>query len=140
MKTLFKKHKSGFTIIELVVVIAIIGILVLLATPRFLGYTQNAQLTRIWHDIKASENYSDEVLINNDNKIPDHWAPVGNDKLNQIAVDKKLYDVKGIVANYERYVENCKATVGYARTQAEADKFNNSSITKIPNTLFFVVK
>ena len=32
------------------------------------------------------------------------------------------------------------ATVGYAKTQTIADKFNDSSVTNIPSTLFFIVK
>ena len=36
--------------------------------------------------------------------------------------------------------EYCAATTGYARTQTDADKFNNTSQTKIPNSLHFEVK
>lgn len=32
------------------------------------------------------------------------------------------------------------ATIGYAKTQAIADKFNDSTVTGIPSTLFFIVK
>ena len=35
---------------------------------------------------------------------------------------------------------NAKATVGYAKTQVIADKFNDSSVTNIPSTLKFTVK
>ena len=34
------KNKKAFTLIELIVTIADIGILVLLASPRFFGHTQ----------------------------------------------------------------------------------------------------
>jgi len=32
------------------------------------------------------------------------------------------------------------ATTGYARTQEDADKFNDASVTDIPSTLTFIVK
>lgn len=48
-------NKKGFTIIELLTVIAILGILVLLAAPKFLGYTEQAKLAQIKNDVKSHE-------------------------------------------------------------------------------------
>lgn len=39
----FKKNQKGFTLIELVVVIAILGILAMLAIPKFTGTLSNAK-------------------------------------------------------------------------------------------------
>jgi len=59
------KNKKGFTLIELVVVMAIIGILVLLAMPKFMGNTQQARLTQIKSDTKQVENASERYYIDN---------------------------------------------------------------------------
>ena len=49
-------NKKGFTLIELIVVMAILAILVLLASPRFLGYTKDAKVTAMQQDAKVLSN------------------------------------------------------------------------------------
>ncbi|NMA86823.1 MAG: type II secretion system protein [Tissierellia bacterium] len=60
---MLKRNKKGFTLIELIVVMAIIGILVMLAMPKFMGYTEKAKLTKIQNDIKVAENKVEELLV-----------------------------------------------------------------------------
>lgn len=74
-----KLNQKGFTIIELLVVISIIGILVLLATPRFLNYINDARVSTMQADIKVLSNSA--TLYNIDN--PDSW-PVKVDDSDQI--------------------------------------------------------
>lgn len=56
MQKTLRKNRKGFTLIELIVVIAIIGILVLLATPRFINYTQDAKVAAMQADAKVLSN------------------------------------------------------------------------------------
>ncbi len=44
MKMLRKKRKGGFTLIELIVVIAILGIIALIAIPRFAGIQEQSRI------------------------------------------------------------------------------------------------
>ncbi len=58
----FIKNRKGFTLVELVVVIAILGILAGLAIPRFMSATETARGARIIADMRTLE--SAETLYN----------------------------------------------------------------------------
>jgi len=51
-----KSVQSGFTLIEIMVVVIIIGILVAMVAPNVLGKIDQAQVTRVHSDLKAVEN------------------------------------------------------------------------------------
>lgn len=84
-------NDKGFTINELVVVIAIIGILFLLVIPKFSGYTEKAKVTTIKSEIKALEFFTDEMLLNKE--VPEHWSDSGTLPLG------KTYGKKGLIQN-----------------------------------------
>ena len=56
------KNSKGFTLIEMLVVVAIIGILVLLAVPSYLGYIKDANVATVQADIRVLET---AALVNN---------------------------------------------------------------------------
>lgn len=95
---MLNKNKKGFTLIELIVVMAIIGILVLLAMPKFLDYTQRARITNIRHDVKVAEDKIEEYLIKY-HKLPDDWVEVTKEQLEALKDEKKLYNKEGLVEN-----------------------------------------
>lgn len=80
-------HKRGFTLIELIVVMAVIAILVLLAAPKFLGYSDKTKTTQITSDIKVLETQIDEYVMKHDN-FPDAFK-------DGVVGDGQLYDRTG---------------------------------------------
>ena len=64
------KNREGFTLIELIVVMAIIAILVLLAAPRFLGYTKDAEATAVQQDVKVLSDAAFQYNIENEGAWP----------------------------------------------------------------------
>ncbi|HET9645394.1 MAG TPA: prepilin-type N-terminal cleavage/methylation domain-containing protein [Burkholderiaceae bacterium] len=53
-------RKSGFTVIELLVVLACIGLLLALAAPRYVGHLDAARDTALKHDLHAMRDAIDK--------------------------------------------------------------------------------
>lgn len=100
---------EGFTLIELVVVMAIIAILVLLAAPRFLGYTKDANVTTVKQDTKVLTDASELYHIDNN-----EWPIVVDSQpvlvgvggltnvypLDETKVKKSIKNIKGDYSDY----------------------------------------
>lgn len=96
---MISKNRRGFTIIELVVVLAVIGILILLAMPRFMGHIKNFRITLIRHDIKVIEDKIAERYING-NHIFQEWDKISED-LKELVSQGKLYETAGLAKEVE---------------------------------------
>lgn len=89
-------RKRAFTLIELIVVIAVIGILILLAAPKFLGYTKEAKLAQIKNDVRAHEDFIVAQLVT-DNEFIASWVSIEPDTLETLRDNNSLLDKKGFV-------------------------------------------
>lgn len=102
---MLKKRKKGFTLIELIVVIAVLGILVLLAAPKFLGYVEEAKLAQIKNDSKAHESFIEVKRVNKDDYYKG-WRPVSPETLKGQIKSKNLYNKTGLLTNQNEISED----------------------------------
>jgi prepilin-type N-terminal cleavage/methylation domain-containing protein len=61
MKTL--NRKSGFTLVEIMIVVAIIALLAAIAVPGFLRARKRAQATRILNDLRMIDSAVDQYAV-----------------------------------------------------------------------------
>ena len=68
--------ESGLTLLELMVGVAIIGILAAIATPNLIGYLRQARYTVVIQDIERISKAADVFYVDN-GRYPDDLAEIG---------------------------------------------------------------
>lgn len=87
------KSIIGFTLIELIVVMAVIAILTLLAAPKFMGYTQTARHTKLISTSRELERASERYFMDAEDwpRLTDD--PYTADEIHAFA--ERIYDATG---------------------------------------------
>ena len=70
-------HKRGFTLSELLIVVAIIGVLVAISIPIFTSQLHKAEVATDWANLRAyyAEIQADYISTGKyNNKVPDWWG------------------------------------------------------------------
>jgi prepilin-type N-terminal cleavage/methylation domain-containing protein len=68
MKTKFSKSRQGFTLVEIMIVVAIIALLASISVPGFLRARKRSQASRIINDLRLIDGAVDMYAIENNKK------------------------------------------------------------------------
>jgi len=82
-------RRGGFTLVEIMIVVAIIALLAAIAVPNFLRARKRSQATRVLEDLRMIDSATDQYAIEN-NKTSG-MNPTWNDLKNYLKVGSVLY-------------------------------------------------
>src|SRR5688572_8631272 len=74
------KNRGGFTLVEIMIVVAIIALLAAIAVPNFLRARKRSQATRILEDLRLIDAAIDQYAIENNKSggAAVRWADIQN--------------------------------------------------------------
>ena len=110
----FNKRRGGFTLVEIMIVVAIIALLAAIAVPGFLRARKRSQASRIINDLRLIDSAVDQYAIETNKKSGDSvkvsdWTNylkkgtnlyvTGKDILGNDYNDQKVDSLPGVPAN-----------------------------------------
>ena len=78
LQKLTHKNRGGFTLVEIMIVVAIIALLAAIAVPNFLRARKRSQATRVLEDLRMIDAAIDQYAIENNKKSGDSvvWTDI----------------------------------------------------------------
>jgi prepilin-type N-terminal cleavage/methylation domain-containing protein len=90
MLNTFNKRRGGFTLVEIMIVVAIIALLAAIAVPGFLRARKRSQASRILNDLRMIDSAVDQYAIETNRKTTDPVAVT--DWTNYLKKGSNLYN------------------------------------------------
>ena len=84
------KNRGGFTLVEIMIVVAIIALLAAIAVPNFLRARKRSQATRILEDLRLLDSAADQYAIETNKTSGNH--PAFGDLKNYLKSGTTLYN------------------------------------------------
>ena len=84
------KNRGGFTLVEIMIVVAIIALLAAIAVPSFLRARKRSQATRILNDLRLIDSAVDQYAIENNKSTG--TAPTSADLIPYLKKGTQLYN------------------------------------------------
>lgn len=118
------KWESGFTLIELVLVIAVIGILASIGIPKYNNVKNKTDLTVIKIDLRSIQTYLEIYALENENEYP---LQTEFENLNFVKKNNFVYK-----KNEEKYLVYYSIPINGLYYYIKNDESDINSLEKIP--------
>lgn len=72
------RHSSGFTLVELMIAVGVIGVLTAIAIPAYIGYIDTTKMQAVKHNAVTLAGFEDTYFYENDTYLAGTYDPSGD--------------------------------------------------------------